>query len=174
MHLNSLTPMRISGTPLSFLNLGSRRPTPIEAVVIGGDLDSPLPILRVGLVSMNMLSSLSVVARKPPGEEGTRLGGLKTSLHPNLLDPPQPAEAPGAFEERGRQALARLMASAAMNGAEGATAPALPTIRGSCGFRYRWIMVRQHLKHVRQLQAAALYARLGPMGTGEQTGSRIA
>ena len=62
MHLNSLTPMRISGTPLSFLNLGSRRPTPIEAVVIGGDLDSPLPILRVGLVSMNMLSSLSVVA----------------------------------------------------------------------------------------------------------------
>jgi len=58
MHLNSLTPMRISGTPLSFLNLGSRRPTPIEAVVIGGDLDSPLPILRVGLVSMNMLSSL--------------------------------------------------------------------------------------------------------------------
>jgi len=119
---------------------------------------------------MNMLSSLSVVARKPPGEEGTRLGGLKTSLHPNLLDPPQPAEAPGAFEERGRQALARLM----VNGAEGATAPALPTIRDSCGFRYRWIMVRQHLKHVRQLQAAALYARLGLMGTGEQTGSRIA
>ena len=108
MHLNSLTPMRISGTPRSFLNLDSRRPTPIEAVVIGGDLDSPLPILRVGLVSMNMLSSLSVVARKPPGEEGTRLGGLKTSLHPNLLDPPQPAEAPGAFEERGRQVLARL------------------------------------------------------------------
>src|ERR1700720_3644894 len=35
-------------------------------------------------------------------------------------------------------------------------------------------MVRQHLKHVRQLQVAALYARLGPMGTGEQTGSRIA
>ena len=93
MHLNSLTPMRISGTPRSFLNLGSCCPTPIEAVVIGGDLDSPLPILRVGLVSMNMLSSLSVVARKPPGEEGTRLGGLKTSRHPNLLDPPQPAEA---------------------------------------------------------------------------------
>ena len=59
MHLNSLTPMRISGTPRSFLNLDSRCPTPIEAVVIGGDLDSPLPILRVGLVSMNMLSSLS-------------------------------------------------------------------------------------------------------------------
>ena len=87
--------------------------------MIGGDLDSPLPVLRVGLVSMNMLSSLSVVARKPPGEEGTRLGGLKTSLHPNLLDRPQPAEAPGAFEERGRQALARLMASAAMNGGGG-------------------------------------------------------
>jgi hypothetical protein len=108
MHLNSLTPMRISGTPRSFLNLDSRCPTPIEAVVIGGDLDSPLPISRVGLVSMNMLSSLSVVARKPPGEEGTRLGGLKTSLHPNLPDPPQPAEAPGAFEERSRQVLARL------------------------------------------------------------------
>jgi hypothetical protein len=134
MHLNSLTPIRISGTPRSFLNLDSRCPTSIEAVVTGGDLDSPLPILRdsplpilrVGLVSMNMLSSLSVAARKPPGEEGTRLGGLKTSLHPNLLDPPQPAEAPGAFEERGREALARLMASAAMNGAGG---PPLPLPR---------------------------------------------
>jgi hypothetical protein len=169
MHLNSLTPMRISGTPRSFLNLDSRCPTSIEAVVTGGDLDSPLPILRVGLVSMNMLSSLSVVARRPPAsEEGMRLGGLETSLHPNLLDPLQPAEAPGAFEERGREALARLMASAAMNEAGGAaaTAPAFPTIRGSCGFRYRWIMVRQHLKHVRQLQVAARYARLGPMGTG--------
>jgi hypothetical protein len=120
MHLNSLTPIRISGTPRSFLNLDSRCPTSIEAVVTGGDLDSPLPILRVGLVSMNMLSSLSVVARRPPAsEEGMRLGGLETSLHPNLLDPPQPAEAPGAFEERGREALARLMASAAMNGAGG-------------------------------------------------------
>ena len=48
MHLNSLTPMRISGTPRSFLNLDSRCPTSIEAVVIGGDLDSPLPILRSG------------------------------------------------------------------------------------------------------------------------------
>jgi len=94
MHLNSLTPIRISGTPRSFLNLDSRCPTSIEAVVTGGDLDSPLPILRVGLVSMNMLSSLSVVARRPPAsEEGMRLGGLETSLHPNLLDPPQPAEA---------------------------------------------------------------------------------
>ena len=82
MHLNSLTPMRISGTPLSFLNLGSRRPTPIEAVVIGGDLDSPLPILRVGLVSMNMLSSLSVVARTP--QRGIQLGsvlGVSCSIH---------------------------------------------------------------------------------------------
>jgi hypothetical protein len=63
MHLNSLTPMRISGTPRSFLNLDSRCPTSIEAFVIGGDLDTPLPTLRVGLVSMNMLSSLSVIAR---------------------------------------------------------------------------------------------------------------
>ena len=102
MHLNSLTPMRISGTPRSFLNLDSRCPTSIEAFVIGGDLDSPLPILQVGLVSMNMLSSLSVVAQRPPAsEERMRLGGLETSLHPNLLDPPQPAEAPGALEERG-------------------------------------------------------------------------
>ena len=59
MHLNSLTPMRISGTPLSFLNLDSRCPTSIEAVAIGGDLDSPLPTLGGWLVSMNMLSSLS-------------------------------------------------------------------------------------------------------------------
>ena len=177
MHLNSLTPIRISGTPRSFLNLGSRCPTPIEAVVIGGDLDSPLPISRVGLVSMNMLSSLSVVARRPPAsEEGMRLGGLETSLHPNLLDPPQPAEAPGAFEERGREALARLMASAAMNGAGGRRyRSGVPTIRRSSGFRYRVDgIVWQHLKNVRQLQVAARYARLGPMGTGEQTGSRIA
>jgi hypothetical protein len=169
MHLNSLTPMRISGTPRSFLNLDSRCLTSIEAVVVGGDLDSPLPTLRVGLVSMNMLSPLSVVARRPPASEGgMRLGGLETSLHPNLLDhPPQPAEAPGAFEERGRQALARLMASAAMNGGAPLPLP-FPTIGGSCGFRYRWIMVRQHLKHVRQLQVAARYARSGRWAPGNK------
>ena len=54
MHLNSLTPMRISGTPRSFLNLDSRCPTSIEAGAIGGGLDSPLPTLGGGLVSMNM------------------------------------------------------------------------------------------------------------------------
>jgi hypothetical protein len=64
MHLNSLTPMRISGTPRSFLNLDSRSRTSIEAIVIGGGLDNPLPTFWVGLVSMNMLSSLSVVARR--------------------------------------------------------------------------------------------------------------
>ena len=69
-------------------------------------LDSPLPILRVGLVSMNMLSSLSVVARSLPAK--VRLGGLKTSLHPNLPDRPQPAEDPAALEERDCQVLARL------------------------------------------------------------------
>jgi len=63
MHLNSLTPMRICGTPRSFLNLDSRCPTSIEVVAIGGGLDRPLPTIGVGLVSMNMLSSLSVVAR---------------------------------------------------------------------------------------------------------------
>jgi len=79
MHSNSLTPMRISGTPRSFLNLDSRCPTPIEAIVIGGSLDSPLPIFRVGLASMNMMSSLSVVARSSsPGIQvsGASLGGI--------------------------------------------------------------------------------------------------
>jgi hypothetical protein len=72
MHLNSLTPMRISGTPRSFVNLDSRCPTSIEAIVIGGGLDSPLPTFRVGLVSMNMLSSLSVVARRSLARHSTR------------------------------------------------------------------------------------------------------
>ena len=67
-----------------------------------------------------------------------RLGGLETSLHSNLLDRPQPAEARGAFEERGRQVLARL--ADGERGDErggGATAPAFPTIRRSSSFRYR-------------------------------------
>ena len=136
--------------------------------------------VAVGLVSM--LSSLSVVVRiLPESEKGMRLGGLETSLHFNLLDldRPQPAEARGAFEafeERGRQFLARL--ADGERGEErggGATAPAFPTIRRSSGFRYRVDgIVWQRLKNVRQLQVAARYARLGPMGTGEQTGSRIA
>ena len=84
MHLNSLTPIRISGTPRSFLNLDSRRPTPIEAVVIGGDLDSPLPILRVGLVSMNMLSSLSVVARSLPARKVCDSAALKRLCIPTF------------------------------------------------------------------------------------------
>jgi len=135
MHLNSLTPMRISGTPRSFLNLDSRCPTSIEAFVIGGDLDSPLPILQVGLVSMNMLSSLSVIARSLQAKKVCGSAALKRLL----LDRLQPAEAPGALEERGCQVLTRLlMASAAMN-ARGATAPAFPTIRRSSGFRYRWM-----------------------------------
>src|SRR5437868_15427693 len=74
MHLNSLTPMRISGTPRSFLNLDSRCPTSIEAVAIGGDPDSPLLTLGGWLVSMNMLSSLSVVARSS-SSEAPQLGG---------------------------------------------------------------------------------------------------
>ena len=84
MHLNSLTPMRISGTPRSFLNLDSRCPTSIEAVVIGGDLDSPLPIFRVGLVSMNMLSSLSVVARSLPAKKGCGSAALKRLCIPTF------------------------------------------------------------------------------------------
>ena len=135
MHLNSLTPMRISGTPRSFLNLDSRCPTSIEGVVIGGDLDSPLPTLRVGLVSMNILSSLSVVARRPPASEEVICGSA--ALKRLLLDRPQPAEAPGELEERGRQVLARL--ADGERGDErsgGATAPAFLTIRRSNGFRY--------------------------------------
>ena len=77
MHLNSLTPMRISGMPRSFLNLDSRCPTPIEAIVIIGDLDGPPPILRVGLVSMNMLPSLSVVARSLPAKKVCGSAALK-------------------------------------------------------------------------------------------------
>lgn len=107
MHLNSLTPMRISGTPRSFLNLDSRCLTSIEAVVFGGDLDGPLPISRVGLVSMNMLSSLSVVGSTPPASAEGKVCG-SAALQRLLLDPPQPAEAPGALEERDCQVLARL------------------------------------------------------------------
>ena len=90
MHLNSLTPMRISGTPRSFLNLDSRRPTSIEAVVIGGDLDSPLPTLQVGLVSMNMLSSLSVVAQRPRRAKKVCGSAALKRLCIPTLDRPQP------------------------------------------------------------------------------------
>ena len=46
MHLNSLTPMRICGTPRSFLNLDSRCPTSIEVVVIGGGSGQPAAHIR--------------------------------------------------------------------------------------------------------------------------------
>ena len=98
-----------------------------------------------------------------------RLGGLEASLHPNLLERPQPAEAPGAFEKRGRQVLARLA-----DGDRGDE-------RG--GGRYRSAfacnqtlqrpplpmdgMVWQHLKHVGQLQVAAGICAIGTMGTGK-------
>jgi hypothetical protein len=96
--------------------------------VTGGDLDSPLPILRVGLVSMNMLSSLSVVARRPPAKKVCGSAPLKTSLYPNLLDRPQPAEEPRAFEERGRQVLARL-ADGERGDERGGGGPPLPLPR---------------------------------------------
>jgi len=162
MHLNSLTPMRISGTPRSFLNLDSRCLTSIEAVVTGGDLDSPLPTLRVGLVSMNMLSSLSVVAQRPPAsEERMRLGGLETSLHPNLLDPPQPAEAPGAFEEQGRQ-----------GGRYRSRVPYNQTLQHP-SVTDGWNGVATFEARSPASGSGAICA-IGTMGTGEQTGSRIA
>jgi len=143
MHLNSLTPMRISGTPRSFLNLDSRCPTSIEAVVIGGGLDSPLPTLRVGLVSMNMLSSLSVVARRP--RRAKKVCG-SAALKRSLLDRPQPAEAPGPFEERGCQVLARLA-----DGERGdERAGALPLPRSPLQrlpLPSGWNSVAQHLKN---------------------------
>lgn len=140
--------------------------------MIGGDLDSP----RVGLVSMNMLSSLSVVARSLPAKRVCGSAALKRLLHLNLLDRPLPAEAPGEFEERGRQVLARLADGERGDERGGAAiVPAFPydqpLQRLSLPMDGWWW---QHLKHIRQLQLAALYARLGPMGTWEQTGSPIA
>ena len=83
MHLNSLTPMRICGTPRSFLNLDSRCPTSIEVVAIGGGLDSPLPTLGGGLVSMNMFV-LVIGCRPQLLSEAFKLGsvlGVSCSIH---------------------------------------------------------------------------------------------
>ena len=56
----------------------SRRRTSTHAVVIGGDLDNPLPRLGVGLVSVSMMPSLLVVARTAPAtEDGVQLGSVK-------------------------------------------------------------------------------------------------
>ena len=75
MHLNSLTPMRISGTPRSFLNLDSRCLTSIEAVVFGGDLDGPLPISRVGFVSMEHVVLIVSCRLDAPGERRRKVCG---------------------------------------------------------------------------------------------------
>jgi hypothetical protein len=77
---------------------------------------------------MNMLSSLSVVARRPPAKKVCGSAPLKTSLYPNLLDRPQPAEEPRAFEERGRQVLARL-ADGERGDERGGGGPPLPLPR---------------------------------------------
>jgi hypothetical protein len=66
--------------------------------VIGGGLDSPLPTLGVGLVSMNMSSSLSVVARSSLARHLTRR--CETSCFRIVVEPAD--EPPGAVEESGR------------------------------------------------------------------------
>jgi hypothetical protein len=79
-----------------------------------------------------------------------RLGGLKTSLHPNLLNRRQPAEEPETFEERGRQVLARLA-----DGERGDERAGRYRSRVPCNQTLQRLplpmdgMVWQHLNHVR-------------------------
>jgi hypothetical protein len=104
-----------------------------------------------------------------------RLGALKTSLHPNLLDRPQPAEEPGAFEERGRQVLARL--ADGERGDErggGAIVPrSLQSDAPAPSVTDGWNGVATSKARSPAPGSGAICA-IGTMGTGEQTGSRIA
>jgi hypothetical protein len=141
MHLNSLTPMRICGMPRSFLNLDSRCPTSIEVVVIGGGLDSPLPTLGVGLVSMNMSSSLSVVARSSLARHLTRR--CETSLIPDRRRTGRRAAWSSRRVRAGSKAagpLRVLLMARAANGAGAAEGlpPPRPATQRLPGFRYRW------------------------------------
>jgi hypothetical protein len=75
--------------------------------VYGEGLDSPSPRLGGGFVSVNMMSSLLVVARiAPASEDGVQLGHVK---RPCVLTVREPAETSGAVQEpRRRQAATRL------------------------------------------------------------------
>src|SRR5271154_260057 len=68
------------------------------------------PWLRVGLISVNRMSSLSVVTRTAPAsEDGVQLGGVKRPCVLTVRIAREPAEASGAVEEPGRrQAASRL------------------------------------------------------------------
>jgi len=72
--------------------------------VIGGGPDSPLPRLGGGLVSVNMMFSLLVVARTAPAsEDGVQLGGVKRPCVLTVRIAREPAETSGAVEEPGRR-----------------------------------------------------------------------
>jgi hypothetical protein len=72
--------------------------------VIGAALDSLPPRLWVGLISVNMMSPLLVVARTAPtSEEGVQLGGVKRSCVLTVRIAREAAETSGAVEEPGRR-----------------------------------------------------------------------
>src|SRR6185295_1876104 len=75
MHLNSLTPMRISGTPRSFLNLDSCCPTSIVAVAIGGGSGQSAAHIR-GLVGFDEHVVLIIGLSPAAPQRGIELGLL--------------------------------------------------------------------------------------------------
>jgi len=71
--------------------------------VIGGVDSLPLR-LGVGLISVNMMSSLLVVARTAPAsEDGVQLGGVKRPCILTVRIAREPADTSGAVEEPGRR-----------------------------------------------------------------------
>ena len=156
MHMNSLTPMQISGTPRSFLNFGSPLPD-IDSRCCDwwGSGQSTTP-LRVGLVSVSILvsfgehdASLLVVARTAPAsEDGVQLGGVK---RPRVLTAREPSETSGAIKEpRPRQAATRL--ADGQRGDERAVRRCVLLHQALRGFRHPMDgMGWQYLESVRQL-----------------------
>lgn len=78
--------------------------------MIGDDLDSPLPRLGFGLVSVTMISSLLVAAcTTPERKNGVQLHGVKRRRVRTVRITREPAETSGAIEEPGaRQTATRL------------------------------------------------------------------
>ena len=78
-----------------------------------GDLDDPPPRVGIGLVSLNMMSSLLAVARTAPAsEDSVQLGGVKRPSVLTFRIAREPAQTSGAVEEPGRrQAATTLLAS---------------------------------------------------------------